>query len=116
MILFMVIRYVGLSSTGITFKSGSAASFSSSNFQKSDRYGGFGSSKDGETFKDSFKEREKSGEDRFEPGKYKPRTPGSASASNSKKGSSRHGRYHLYSCLKKYTYLLKNVQCCIFYS
>ncbi|KAL7601181.1 hypothetical protein Lser_V15G22480 [Lactuca serriola] len=84
-------KYVGLSSTGITFKSGSAASFSSSNFQKSDRYGGFGSSKDGETFKDSFKEREKSGEDRFEPGKYKPRTPGSASASNSKKGSSRHG-------------------------
>ncbi|KAJ9537194.1 hypothetical protein OSB04_029927 [Centaurea solstitialis] len=84
-------KYVGLSSTGITFKSGSAASLSSSNFQRSDRYGGFGSSRDGETFKDSFKERELSSEDRFEPGKYKPRREGSNPGSISKKGSSRYG-------------------------
>ncbi|KAI7742958.1 hypothetical protein M8C21_010429, partial [Ambrosia artemisiifolia] len=65
-------KYVGLSSTGITFKSGSA-SMSGSSFQKSDRYGGFGGSRDGETYRDSFKERDQSNEDRFEPGKYKPR-------------------------------------------
>ncbi|KAI3692617.1 hypothetical protein L6452_32437 [Arctium lappa] len=86
-------KYVGLSSTGITFKSGSGASLSSSSFQRSDRYGGFGSSRDGETFKDSFKERELSSEDRFEPGKYKPRREGSSTnpGSISKKGSSRYG-------------------------
>ncbi|KAL4564722.1 hypothetical protein LXL04_028791 [Taraxacum kok-saghyz] len=85
-------KYVGLSSTGITFKSGSAASFSSSGFQKSDRYGGFGSgSRDGDG--------SKSGEDRFEPGKYKPRTttpttttPGTASKKGSASSApSRHG-------------------------
>lgn len=88
----MIIRYVGLSSTGITFKSGSAASFSSGGFQKSDRYSGFGGSRDGDTFKDSFKDRDQSSEDRFEPGKFKPRREVS-SGSSSKKGSSRYGRY-----------------------
>ncbi|KAI3828447.1 hypothetical protein L1987_02548 [Smallanthus sonchifolius] len=83
-------KYVGLSSTGITFKSGSATSLGSSGFQKSDRYGGFGSSRDGETYKDSFKERDQSNEDRFEPGKYKPRREVSSGGS-SKTGSSRYG-------------------------
>ncbi|KAI3703704.1 hypothetical protein L1987_73898 [Smallanthus sonchifolius] len=83
-------KYVGLSSTGITFKSGSATSLGSSGFQKSDRYGGFGSSRDGDTYKDSFKERDQSNEDRFEPGKYKPRREVS-SGSSPKTGSSRHG-------------------------
>ncbi|KAK9065547.1 hypothetical protein SSX86_014948 [Deinandra increscens subsp. villosa] len=83
-------KYVGLSSTGITFKSGSATSLSSSNFKKADRYSGFGSSRDGETFKDSFKERDQSNEDRFEPGKFKPRREVS-SGSSSKTGSSRYG-------------------------
>ncbi|KAK1417916.1 hypothetical protein QVD17_27052 [Tagetes erecta] len=83
-------KYVGLSSTGITFKSGSATSMSSSSFQKSDRYGGFGSSRDGETYKDSYKERDQSDEDRFEPGKYKPRKEVS-SGSSSKTGPSRYG-------------------------
>nr|GEV81257.1 ankyrin repeat-containing domain, PGG domain protein [Tanacetum cinerariifolium] len=61
--------YVVLSSTGISYKSGSPASFSGGSFQKSDRYGGFGCSRDGKTFKD----REQSSEDRFEPGKFKQR-------------------------------------------
>ncbi|XP_076943329.1 clathrin interactor EPSIN 1-like [Bidens hawaiensis] len=82
-------KYVGLSSTGITFKSGSATSMSSSSF-KSDRYGGFGSSRDNDTYKDSFKERDQSNEDRFEPGKFKPRKDAS-SGSSLKKGSSGYG-------------------------
>ncbi|KAL8209858.1 hypothetical protein R6Q57_006590 [Mikania cordata] len=83
-------KYVGLSSTGSTFKSGSATSFSSSSFQKSDRYGGFGSSRDGETYKDSFKERDQSDEDRFEPGKYKPHREVN-SRNSSKTGPSHYG-------------------------
>ncbi|GJZ79234.1 clathrin interactor EPSIN 1 [Tanacetum coccineum] len=88
-------KYVGLSSTGISYKSGSSASFSGGNFQKSDRYGGFGGSRDGETFKDSFKDREQSSEDRFEPGKFKPRREtikkSPSTGSSSKKGTSRYG-------------------------
>ncbi|PWA39337.1 ENTH/VHS-like protein [Artemisia annua] len=90
-------KYVGLSSTGISYKSGSSASFSGGSFQKSDRYGGFGGSRDGETFKDSFKDREQSSEDRFEPGKFKPRreVSGSTPGSSSKNGSSRYGSIKL---------------------
>ncbi|KAJ0936574.1 putative ENTH domain, clathrin interactor EPSIN 1 [Helianthus annuus] len=67
-------KYVGLSSTGITFRSGSAPSLSS----RSNQYDGFGSSRDGETFRDQ------SNEDRFEPGKYKPRKE--VGSGSSKKG------------------------------
>ncbi|KAL0330733.1 UNVERIFIED_CONTAM: Clathrin interactor EPSIN 1 [Sesamum angustifolium] len=71
-------KYVGLSSSGITYKS-SAASFSSSSFKNSDRYGGFGNTGDSEMFKDSFKDKGQYGEDKFE----KPTKP--------KKDSSRYG-------------------------
>ncbi|KAI3682215.1 hypothetical protein L2E82_50078 [Cichorium intybus] len=75
-------KYIGLSSTGITFKSGSAGSLSSSSFQRS---GGFGSSRDGDSFKGS-------GEDRFEPGKYKPRREATTTTPSKKgSGSSRYG-------------------------
>ncbi|KAM0029330.1 putative ENTH domain, clathrin interactor EPSIN 1 [Helianthus debilis subsp. tardiflorus] len=72
-------KYVGLSSTGIMFRSGSAPSQSS----RSNQYDGFRSSRDGETFRDQ------SNEDRFEPGKYKPRKE--VGSGSSKKGSSRYG-------------------------
>ncbi|KAG8375639.1 hypothetical protein BUALT_Bualt10G0121200 [Buddleja alternifolia] len=55
-------KYVGLSSSGITYKSG-AASFSS-NFKNNDRYGGFGNTGDSETFTDSYKD--PYGEDKYE--------------------------------------------------
>ncbi|RWW20783.1 hypothetical protein GW17_00015085 [Ensete ventricosum] len=45
-------RYVGLSSTGITFKS-SSASYGSGSFQTSDRYGS--GSREGDSFRDSYK-------------------------------------------------------------
>ncbi|KAI4316563.1 hypothetical protein L6164_024535 [Bauhinia variegata] len=49
-------KYVGLSSTGITYKSGSA-SFSSGSYQSSDRHGGFGS-RDGDRFRDSYRDKD----------------------------------------------------------
>ncbi|GFP88041.1 clathrin interactor epsin 1 [Phtheirospermum japonicum] len=57
-------KYVGLSSSGITFKSG-AASFSSTGFKNNDRYGGFGNRGDSETFKDSYKDADQYGEDKY---------------------------------------------------
>ncbi|KAL1552374.1 clathrin interactor EPSIN 1-like [Salvia divinorum] len=68
-------KYVGLSSSGITFKSG-AASFSSSS--NSGRYGGFGNTKDKESFNVGYKE-EEYGEDKYD------------TITNSKKKSSRNG-------------------------
>ncbi|GER32541.1 clathrin interactor EPSIN 1 [Striga asiatica] len=55
-------KYFGVSSSEITYKSG-AASFSSSNFRNSDRYGGFGNS---DTSYDSYKGKSQFGEDIYE--------------------------------------------------
>ncbi|KAK6912776.1 ENTH domain [Dillenia turbinata] len=60
-------KYVGLSSTGISFKS-STASFGSGSFN-SDRYGGCG-----DTFRDSYKERDRYGEEKDDKDAY--RDPG----------------------------------------
>lgn len=68
-------RYFGVSSSGVTYKSGSA-SFSSSNFRSSDQYGGFGSS----TFNGSYKDNDQYGEDKY------------VKTNNSKKEPSRHDR------------------------
>ena len=58
-------KYFGLSSSGITYKSGSASSGSSS-FQSGDKYGGLSGTKDSDTFKDSYKENDRSGEEKFD--------------------------------------------------
>ncbi|XP_022861900.1 clathrin interactor EPSIN 1-like [Olea europaea var. sylvestris] len=58
-------KYFGLSSSGITYKSGTA-SFSSSSRKSSDRYGGFGNTKDDDTSQDSYKEKDKYDEYKFE--------------------------------------------------
>lgn len=75
-------RYVGLSSSGVTYKA-SSASFSSSRsgFQSSERYGGFGNKSDVDSFKDSCNEKDRYDEDKVDQSTYK-----------SKKGSSRYGR------------------------
>ncbi|XP_049373481.1 clathrin interactor EPSIN 1-like [Solanum verrucosum] len=74
-------KYVGLSSSGITYKA-SSASFSSSRsgFQSSERYGGFGNKSDGDSFKDSYNEKDRYDEDKVDQSTFKP-----------KKGSSRYG-------------------------
>lgn len=73
-------RYFGLSSSGVTFKSSSASFNSNSNFQRGDRYGGFGS--DGNSFNDSYKKKDRYGEDKVDQSTFK-----------SKKGSSHYGRF-----------------------
>ncbi|XP_015057057.1 clathrin interactor EPSIN 1 [Solanum pennellii] len=73
-------KYFGLSSSGVTFKSSSSSFSSSGNFQSSDRYGGFGNKNDGNSFKDSYKEKDRYGEDKVDRSTFK-----------SKKGSSHYG-------------------------
>ncbi|KAE9599961.1 hypothetical protein Lal_00045866 [Lupinus albus] len=48
-------KYIGVSSSGITYKSGSS-SFSSGSFQSSNKYGGFGSGDD-DRFRDSYRDK-----------------------------------------------------------
>eukprot|EP00262_Sarcandra_glabra_P018862 TRINITY_DN6922_c0_g1_i2.p1 TRINITY_DN6922_c0_g1~~TRINITY_DN6922_c0_g1_i2.p1 ORF type:complete len:579 (-),score=137.32 TRINITY_DN6922_c0_g1_i2:246-1913(-) len=55
-------KYVGVSSTGTTYKSNSA-SYGSGGFQNNDRYGGPRGAKEGDMFKDSYKERDQYGEE-----------------------------------------------------
>ncbi|KAL3645959.1 hypothetical protein CASFOL_011139 [Castilleja foliolosa] len=58
-------KYFGLSSTGITYKSG-AASFGSSNFKNNDRYGGFNNTLNSGTSNASYKDNDRYGEYRYE--------------------------------------------------
>ncbi|EPS69722.1 hypothetical protein M569_05044 [Genlisea aurea] len=58
-------KYFGLSSSGITYKSG-VDSFDSKNSQSSGRYGGFGNKGDGETFRSSYKDKDQYDEDSAE--------------------------------------------------
>ncbi|MQM00897.1 hypothetical protein Taro_033641 [Colocasia esculenta] len=55
-------KYFGLSSTGITFKSGSA-SYSGSSFQHNDGYGGLSGAKGIDTFKMGYKDRDRDGDE-----------------------------------------------------
>ncbi|KAH0713028.1 hypothetical protein KY289_008987 [Solanum tuberosum] len=73
-------KYFGLSSSGVTVKSSSSSFSSSGNFQSSDRYGGFGNKNDGNSFKDSYKDKDRYGEDKVDRSTFK-----------SKKGSSPYG-------------------------
>ncbi|XP_058067570.1 clathrin interactor EPSIN 1-like isoform X6 [Magnolia sinica] len=97
-------KYFGLSSTGITYKS-SSASHGSSSFYRDNHYGGLGSAREGETFKDGYKLRYRYGDetdwnhgnrDGFSKdghGKSQPRSnlSNENEGSNSKKGSACHG-------------------------
>ncbi|XAR69274.1 hypothetical protein NMG60_11000803 [Bertholletia excelsa] len=58
-------KYVGLSSTGITYKSSSAA-FGSSSFQSSDQYGGYNDSQYDDASNDSYKDKDQFGEEKFQ--------------------------------------------------
>ncbi|XP_040998725.1 clathrin interactor EPSIN 1-like isoform X2 [Juglans microcarpa x Juglans regia] len=56
-------KYIGLSSTGITYKSGSA-SYSSSGYQSSDGYGS--GARDGDRFSDGYRDRDQYKEEKYE--------------------------------------------------
>ncbi|CAL5429240.1 unnamed protein product [Camellia sinensis] len=86
-------KYFGLSSSGITYKSGSATSGSNS-FQSSERYGGFSGTKDSDMFKDSYKDSDRFGEEKFDSGTSTKSRRGVTSenqGNTSKKGSTRYG-------------------------
>ncbi|KAL3498537.1 hypothetical protein ACH5RR_041269 [Cinchona calisaya] len=85
-------KYFGLSSTGITYKSGNA-SFSSSSFQSGDRYGGFSSTKDGDSYRDSYKDTDRYDDDKFDKTTVKSRRDSANNlGSTSRKGSTRKGQ------------------------
>ncbi|EXB66907.1 hypothetical protein L484_019545 [Morus notabilis] len=79
-------KYVGLSSSGITFKSGSA-SYSSGSYQSSDRYGGLSGTRDGDRYRDQYEE-EKSERDTY----GKSRHTSESQGSTLKNGSTNYGR------------------------
>ncbi|KAF9613518.1 hypothetical protein IFM89_008435 [Coptis chinensis] len=80
-------KYFGLSSTGITYKSSTPSTgFGSSSFQQGEPYGGLDSKKEGEMFKDSYRDRDRLGGNGLsKDGRQK-------EGNNVKKGSSRYGR------------------------
>jgi len=85
-------RYFGLSSSGVTYKSGST-SYSSSSYQS-----GSGAM-DGDRFKDSYSDRDKYGEEKYEKdtfGKSRSRVSSENQGNASKKGSTRNGRQGVY--------------------
>lgn len=92
-------RYVGLSSTGITFKPGSA-SLGTTSSRGGDRYGGFGGASDGEALSGSYKDRDQ-GEDKFVKSTNKPRRGdnGDPLENTPPKGSTRHSRFVLKTSL-----------------
>ncbi|XP_052209550.1 clathrin interactor EPSIN 1 [Diospyros lotus] len=64
-------KYFGLSSTGVTYKSGSASfTSSSSSFQSSDHYGGFSGRKDSDAYKDNYQDRDQFSEEKFGQSSY----------------------------------------------
>ncbi|KAK9946321.1 hypothetical protein M0R45_011790 [Rubus argutus] len=105
-------KYFGLSSTGITYKSGSAtsSSYSSGSYQSSDRYGGLGGT-GSDTFRDSYKDRDQHDEDKFDKKSSSKSRRGVTSEnreSSSKKGSTHYGsgkdQDHISSSVKKSSY------------
>lgn len=79
-----VYRYVGLSSTGRTYKS-SAASIGGSSFQSNNRYGGFSSRYDD----DSYRSRD---EDNFGVDKFEKFVPKSYQGASSERKTSHYSR------------------------
>ncbi|XP_050364069.1 clathrin interactor EPSIN 1 [Argentina anserina] len=103
-------KYVGLSSTGISYKSGSAtsSSFSGGSYQSSNRYGGSSGVGSGDRFGDSYKESDPYDEDKFEKKSSSRSHRGVTSEnreSSSKKGyGSRKDQDNVSSSVKKSSY------------
>ncbi|XP_022730682.1 clathrin interactor EPSIN 1-like [Durio zibethinus] len=86
-------KYVGLSSTGITYKSG-VSSYGSGGFSGGgDRYGGLNSTRQSDSYRDGYKERDRYGEEKFDTDTYVKSRRGTASEiqGNSSKESRHHG-------------------------
>ncbi|GAV56971.1 ENTH domain-containing protein [Cephalotus follicularis] len=86
-------KYIGLSSSGVTYKSG-AASFGSGSYQSSGRYEDFTGSRDGDRFGGSYKDKDQYGEGKIDKETYGKSHQGATSeilVNTSKKGSTRFG-------------------------
>lgn len=91
-----IFRYVGLSSTGITYKSG-ASSYSNGGFNGGgDKYGGLSSRRESDSYRDSYKESDPYGEEKFDTDTYVKSHQGTAQG-NSSKESRHHGRFMSYT-------------------
>ncbi|XVE97632.1 hypothetical protein REPUB_Repub03eG0035600 [Reevesia pubescens] len=85
-------KYVGLSSAGITYKSG-ASSYSSGGFSSGgDRYGGLSSTRESGRYRDSYKERDRYGEEKFDRDTYV--KSGRGTTNESQGNSSKESRHH----------------------
>ncbi|XP_015885107.1 clathrin interactor EPSIN 1 isoform X1 [Ziziphus jujuba] len=89
-------KYIGLSSTGITYKSGSSglSSYSSGSYQSNSRYGGLGGSRDGDSFRDSYRDRDRYDDEKTERDTYVKSRRGSTGenhGSNLKDTTTRYG-------------------------
>ncbi|XP_062101275.1 clathrin interactor EPSIN 1 isoform X2 [Humulus lupulus] len=62
-------KFVGLSSTGISYKS-SSTSYGSGSYQSDDRYGGLSSKRDGDRFKDSYRDKDQYEEEKNDKDTY----------------------------------------------
>jgi len=81
-------RYIGVSSSGITYKSGGSSSYSSGgSFQSSGKYGGFGS-RDGDRFGDNNRDKVGSYDEDYQ-GKSHHSVASDNQDNSFKKGSSR---------------------------
>ncbi|GMI81413.1 EPSIN1 [Hibiscus trionum] len=86
-------KYIGLSSSGITYKSG-ASSYSSGGFHGGgDRYGGLSSRRESDSYSDSYKESNRYGEEKSDTDAYVKMNRGTASENqgNSSKEPRLHG-------------------------
>ncbi|KAK7383286.1 hypothetical protein VNO78_28960 [Psophocarpus tetragonolobus] len=82
-------KYIGVSSSGITYKSGSASSYSSGgSYQSSGKYGGFGS-RDGDRFSDSNRDKGSYEEEKAEKDYHGKSHHGIDQDNSFKKGSAR---------------------------
>ncbi|KAF8388910.1 hypothetical protein HHK36_025591 [Tetracentron sinense] len=79
------------SSSGITYKS-SSASYDSSSFQSNDRYKGPSSTKEGDMFKNSYKDRNRSGEEEFSKDYSSVSSQKAVSENQGKKRTTHYGR------------------------
>ena len=61
-----IFRYFGLSSSGVTYKSGSASSGGSSNFLSADQYGGISRKRENDSFRDTYKDRDQFDEEKVD--------------------------------------------------
>ncbi|KAG6624496.1 clathrin interactor EPSIN 1-like isoform X1 [Carya illinoinensis] len=85
-------KYFGLSSTGITYKSGSASYGSSSGYRSSDGYGS--GARDGDRFSDSYRDRDQYKEEKYEKassGKSRFGVTGENQGNSLNKGSTHNG-------------------------